>query len=204
MMSSGGTEWRVAPIATRKFGLLAQYEHQYRRTAHLIEEAVTEFRKAQPIKVEKLPTLAELRAKYPKPDAHPELTWDSWVQPRQWNNLRLGWHLANGLARKLSHMGAGRQPATDDLARRNECCIGMDRCVIGGVTLLPKSLEDMTGRPCRLNHLEKHCRRDVEAVTKLFHLLSVQLPLFLQNQGHNTLAAQVVRKVLLSESVGIH
>jgi hypothetical protein len=31
--------------------------------AHLIEEAVTEFRKAQPIKVEKLPTLAELRAK---------------------------------------------------------------------------------------------------------------------------------------------
>ena len=62
----------------------------------------------------------------------------------------------------------------------------------------------MTGRPCRLNHLEKHCRRDVEAMTELFHLLSVQLPLFLQNQGHNTLAAQVVRKVFLSESVGIH
>jgi hypothetical protein len=39
------------------------------------------------------------------------------------------------------------------------------------------------------NHLEKHCRRDVEAVTKLFHLLSVQLQLFPQNQGHNTLAA---------------
>jgi hypothetical protein len=55
-----------------------------------------------------------------------------------------------------------------------------------------------------LNLLEKHCRRDAKAVTKLFHLLSVQLPLFLQNQGHNTLAAQVVRKVLLSESVGIH
>jgi hypothetical protein len=61
-----------------------------------------------------------------------------------------------------------------------------------------------TGRACRLNHLEKHCRRNVEAVTKLFHLPSVQLPLFLQNQGHNTLAAQVVCKVLLSESVGIH
>ena len=54
------------------------------------------------------------------------------------------------------------------------------------------------------NALEKHCRRDVEAVTKLFHLLSVQLSLFLQNQGHNTFAAQVARKVLLSESVGIH
>jgi len=38
---------------------------------------------------------------------------------------------------------------------------------------------------CRLKHLEKHCRRDVEAVTRHFHLLSVQ-------------------KVLLSESVGIH
>jgi hypothetical protein len=41
----------------------------------------------------------------------------------------------------------------------------------------------------------------VEAATKLFHLLSVQSPLFLQNQGHNTLATQIVSKVLLSESV---
>jgi hypothetical protein len=56
----------------------------------------------------------------------------------------------------------------------------------------------------RSGRLEKHCRRDVEAMTKLFHLLSVQLPLFLQNQGHNTFTAQVVRKVLLSESVRIH
>src|SRR5882672_1589307 len=53
-----------------------------------------------------------------------------------------------------------------------------------------------TDRPCRLIRLEKHCRRDVKALTKLFHLLSVQLPFFLQNQGHNTLATQVVCKVL--------
>jgi hypothetical protein len=33
----------------------------------------------------------------------------------------------------------------------------------------------------RSSRLEKHCRGDAETVTKPFHLLSVQLPLFLQN-----------------------
>ena len=36
----------------------------------------------------------------------------------------------------------------------------------------------------------------MKALTTLFHLLSVQLPLSFQDQGHNTLAALVVRKIL--------
>jgi hypothetical protein len=100
----------------------------------------------------------------------------------------------------INEMISEKIPATIDTYESNGPC-GAE---IEGGDHGTQSLEDMTGRPCRLNHLEKHCRRDAEAVNKLFHLLSVQLPLSLQNQGHNNLAAQVVRKVLLSESVGIH
>jgi hypothetical protein len=83
MMSSGVTEWRVAQSQHASLAYSLNTNISIAEPAHLIEEAVTEFRKAQPIKVEKLPTLAELRAKYPKPDADTELTWDSWVQARQ-------------------------------------------------------------------------------------------------------------------------
>jgi len=83
MMSSGVTEWRVAQAQRASLAYSLNTNVSIAEPAHLIEEAVTEFRKAQPIKVEKLPTLAELRAKYPKPDADTELTWDSWVQARQ-------------------------------------------------------------------------------------------------------------------------
>jgi len=50
--------------------------------AHIIQKALNEFRSAQRMGVEKLPTLSALRAKYPKLDKDTELTWDSWVQPR--------------------------------------------------------------------------------------------------------------------------
>src|SRR6267378_2277321 len=52
--------------------------------------------------------------------------------------------------------------------------------------------------------LEKHCWRDVKAVAEPFYLLSVELTLLFQNQGHNTLAAQILCKILLSKSVRIH
>jgi len=51
--------------------------------AHMIEKTLKEFRKSHSMRVENLPTLAEMRAKYPKPDEDTELTWDSWMQPRQ-------------------------------------------------------------------------------------------------------------------------
>jgi len=38
--------------------------------------------------------------------------------------------------------------------------------------------------------LEENCGRDVKAVAELFDLPSVQLTLFFQDQGHNTLAAR--------------
>jgi|SRR5690349_17495972 hypothetical protein len=91
----------------------------------------------------------------------------------------------------------------DVLVKERDMLLHRSRSAFEELRKIEKS-EDTTGRLCRPSYLEKHCRRDVEAVAKFFHLLSVQLPLFLQNQGHNTLAAQVVRKVLLSESVGIY
>jgi hypothetical protein len=47
--------------------------------------------------------------------------------------------------------------------------------------------------PCDTSaNLEKYRRRDVKALAELFHLLAVELSLFLQDQGHNALAAKVV------------
>ena len=45
--------------------------------AHIIQKTPDEFRATQPMSVAKLPTLAELRAKYPKPGENAGLTWDS-------------------------------------------------------------------------------------------------------------------------------
>jgi hypothetical protein len=44
----------------------------------------------------------------------------------------------------------------------------------------------------------------VKAVAEPFYLLSVELTLLFQNQGHNTLAAQILCKILLSKSIRIH
>jgi len=44
----------------------------------------------------------------------------------------------------------------------------------------------------------------VKAVAEPFHLLPVELSFFLQDQGHNTLAAQVVGQVFLPEAIGRH
>jgi hypothetical protein len=52
--------------------------------------------------------------------------------------------------------------------------------------------------------LEKHCWRDVKAVAEPFYLLSVELTPLFQNQGHNTFAAQILCKILLSKSIRIH
>jgi len=48
--------------------------------AHIIQKALIQFRKAQPIDVSALLTLAEQRAKYPKPDKDTSVGWDTWVQ----------------------------------------------------------------------------------------------------------------------------
>jgi len=44
----------------------------------------------------------------------------------------------------------------------------------------------------------------MKAVAEPFYLLSVKLALFFQNQGHNTLAAQILCKILLPKSIRIH
>ncbi len=41
-------------------------------------------------------------------------------------------------------------------------------------------------------------------MAELFHLLPVELSFFFQDQGHDTLAPQIVRKVFLSKSIGSH
>jgi S1-C subfamily serine protease len=82
MMSSGVPEWRIAQSRQASLAYSLNTNISIAEPAHIIQKALDEFRATQPISVDKLPTLAELRAKYPKPDEDTGLTWDSWVQTR--------------------------------------------------------------------------------------------------------------------------
>lgn len=82
MMSSGIPEWRVAQSGQASLAYSVNTNISIAEPAHIIQKALDQFRATQPISVDKLPTLAELRAKYPQPDEDIGLTWDSWVQPR--------------------------------------------------------------------------------------------------------------------------
>jgi len=82
MMSSGVLEWRAAQAPHVSLAYSLNTNISIAEPAHIIQKALDEFRATRPISVDKLPTLAELRAKYPKPDEDTGLTWDSWVQPR--------------------------------------------------------------------------------------------------------------------------
>ena len=81
MMSSGVPEWRVASSQQASLAYSLNTNISIAEPAHIIHKALDEFRSAQPTNVDKLPTLAELRARYPKPGEDTELTWESWVQP---------------------------------------------------------------------------------------------------------------------------
>lgn len=82
MMSSGVPEWRIAQSQQVSLAYSLNTNISIAEPSHLIDEALIEFRKRRPINVAKLQTLAELRAKYPKPDVDTGVTWDSWMQPR--------------------------------------------------------------------------------------------------------------------------
>ncbi len=82
MMSSGVPEWRIARSAEASLAYSLNTNISIAEPAHIIQKALDEFRRTQPINVDKLPTLAELRAKYPKPEESTDLTWDTWIQRR--------------------------------------------------------------------------------------------------------------------------
>jgi hypothetical protein len=50
--------------------------------AHIIQKGLEEFSRTQPTDIDGLPTLAELKARYPKPSVDQGLTWESWVQSK--------------------------------------------------------------------------------------------------------------------------
>jgi S1-C subfamily serine protease len=79
MMSSGIPEWRIAQSQQARLAYSLNTNISIGEPAHIIQKALDDFRTTQPMNVDRLPTLAELRARYPKPDVSTELTWDSWI-----------------------------------------------------------------------------------------------------------------------------
>jgi hypothetical protein len=82
MMSSGIPEWRIAQSQQARLAYSLNTNISIAEPAHIIHKALDDFRTTQPMNVDKLPTLAEVRARYPKPDESTGLTWDTWVQQR--------------------------------------------------------------------------------------------------------------------------
>jgi hypothetical protein len=81
-MSSGVNEFRRARSNVVELTYSLNTNISIAEPAHIIQKALRLFRESRPINVDKLPTLAELKAKYPKPNEDTGLTWDTWVQPR--------------------------------------------------------------------------------------------------------------------------
>ena len=82
MMSSGIPEWRVAQSQQATLTYSLNTNISIVEPAHIIQKALEEFHHARSMSVENLPTLSDLKAKYPKPDEDTEMKWDSWVQPK--------------------------------------------------------------------------------------------------------------------------
>ncbi len=82
MMSSGVPEWTVVQSQQAHLAYSVNTNISIAEPAHIIKKALDEFRNTQPIDTSKLPTLANLREKYPKPDASTELTWETWMEHR--------------------------------------------------------------------------------------------------------------------------
>jgi hypothetical protein len=82
MMSSGVNEFRRARSSVAELTYSLNTNISIAEPAHIIQKALNLFRESRPINVDKLPTLAELREKYPKPNEDTGLTWDTWIQPR--------------------------------------------------------------------------------------------------------------------------
>lgn len=82
MMSSGVLEWRVAQSQQASLAYSLNTNISIAEPAHIIQKALDELRASRPVGAKSLPTLAELRARFPKPSETTELTWESWIQRR--------------------------------------------------------------------------------------------------------------------------
>jgi S1-C subfamily serine protease len=80
MMTSSVLEWGIAHSQQASLRYSSNTNISIAEPAHIIKAALDKFRIKQRIHVEKLQTLAELRAKYPKPDEDTGLDWN-FVQP---------------------------------------------------------------------------------------------------------------------------
>lgn len=82
MMSSGVVEWRDAQSQAANITYSLNTNISIAEPAHVIQEALSEYSQARQTTFEYLPTLAELRKKYEKPERDTELTWDTSVESK--------------------------------------------------------------------------------------------------------------------------
>jgi len=82
MMSSGVVETNTAQSQTAALMYTVNTNISIAEPAHIIQKALEEFGLSHSEDVSCLPTLAELRARHPKPTAPEELTWESWMSKK--------------------------------------------------------------------------------------------------------------------------
>lgn len=82
MMAKSILEWNIARSREASLAYSVNTNISICEPGHIIRLAIDEFLKTHQRKIDKLPTLAELRAKHPRPDEDTGLSWDSWIEPR--------------------------------------------------------------------------------------------------------------------------
>jgi|SRR5208282_2263915 len=80
MMSSGVPEWKCARSGDASFTYSLNTNISIAEPAHIIQKALDGLRRTRPMNAGSLPTLAELRARYPKPEGSTELAWDTLIR----------------------------------------------------------------------------------------------------------------------------
>jgi hypothetical protein len=80
MMSGGVIETRIAQSQSALLKYTVNTNISIAEPAHIIQKALKEFIKRQNRNTDVLPTLAELRARYKKPNRSEELSWESLIE----------------------------------------------------------------------------------------------------------------------------
>jgi len=78
MMSSGVIDTMIAQSESATLKYTVNTNISIAEPAHIIQKALEEFGRSHGVNVTGLPTLADLRAKYPKPTVPNDLSWEIW------------------------------------------------------------------------------------------------------------------------------
>jgi len=78
MMSGGVVEWKMAQSEQATLAYSLNTNISIAESSHIIQTALNEFLQQRQYQIAKLPTLKELRERFPLGSVEDDLSWESW------------------------------------------------------------------------------------------------------------------------------